>query len=109
MARITRGLATSHIPAVGAAIDHGKTDRAVLEAGLRRVRVDQGVDRGEERPDVIILVYNDHASAFSLELMPTFALGCADRFRRPMRGTGHARCRSCQATPTWPGHLAAGR
>ena len=37
MARITAGLTTSHIPAIGAAIDLGKTGRAVLAAAVRRV------------------------------------------------------------------------
>ena len=39
MARITAGVATSHIPAVGAAIDLGKTARALLAAGVRGLRV----------------------------------------------------------------------
>ena len=33
-----------------------------------------------EKPDVVILVYNDHASAFDMKIIPTFAIGCADRF-----------------------------
>ena len=100
MARITHGLTTSHIPAVGAAIDLGKTEEPYwkpLFAGYEWTKAwaKQNV------PDVIILVYNDHASAFTPELVPTFALGCADQFRRPTRGTGPARCRSSRAVPTW--------
>ena len=76
MARITHGLTTSHIPAVGAAIDLGKTEEPYwkpLFAGYEWTKAwaKQNV------PDVIILVYNDHASAFTPELVPTFALGCA--------------------------------
>ncbi len=37
MARITASLYTSHIPAVGAAFDLGKTHGRLLEAGLRRI------------------------------------------------------------------------
>jgi protocatechuate 4,5-dioxygenase beta chain len=37
---------------------------------------------------VIILVYNDHASAFSLELIATFALGCAAQFAPADEGWG---------------------
>ena len=40
------------------------------------------------RPDVVILVYNDHASAFSLELIPTFAIGTADLFKPADEGYG---------------------
>jgi protocatechuate 4,5-dioxygenase, beta chain len=39
-------------------------------------------------PDVVILVYKDHASAFSLEIIPTFALGCADEFAPADEGWG---------------------
>src|ERR1700734_2905965 len=87
MARITHGLTTSHIPAVGAAIDLGKTEEPYwkpLFAGYEWTKAwaKQNV------PDVIILVYNDHASAFSPELVPTFALGCADDFPPADEGAG---------------------
>ncbi len=87
MARITAGVATSHVPAIGAAIDQGKTDSdywAPVFAGydfakdwLRR-----------QKPDVVILVYNDHASAFSLRLVPTFAIGCGTEFAPADEGWG---------------------
>jgi protocatechuate 4,5-dioxygenase, beta chain len=36
----------------------------------------------------VILVYNDHASAFTPEFVPTFALGCADEFPPADEGYG---------------------
>ena len=39
-------------------------------------------------PDVIILVYNDHATAFSLEMIPTFAIGCAEEYKPADEGWG---------------------
>ena len=45
----------------------------------------------EQKPDVVILVYNDHASAFSLDVVPTFALGCADFFAPADEGWGPRR------------------
>jgi protocatechuate 4,5-dioxygenase beta chain len=87
MARITAGLTTSHIPAIGAAFDLGKTDtdywRPVFE-GYDWTK--QWIK--ENLPDVVILVYNDHASAFSLEIIPTFAIGCAERFPPADEGYG---------------------
>ena len=65
MARITAGVATSHVPAIGAAIDNGKTQDAYwkpLFAGYDFSK--QWI--AKEKPDVIFLIYNDHASAFSL-------------------------------------------
>ena len=38
---ITAGITTSHVPALGAAMQTGKTAERLLEAGLRRLRVDQ--------------------------------------------------------------------
>jgi len=40
------------------------------------------------KPDVCIVVYNDHASAFSLEIIPTFAIGCAAEFAIADEGWG---------------------
>ena len=42
----------------------------------------------ENQPDVIFLVYNDHATAFSLEMIPTFAIGTAAEFTPADEGWG---------------------
>ena len=87
MARITAGLTTSHIPAIGAAIDLGKTGEPYwrpLFAGYEWTKA----WAAREVPDVVILVYNDHASAFTPEIVPTFALGCADEFPPADEGYG---------------------
>jgi hypothetical protein len=47
----------------------------------------------DNTPDVIFLVYNDHATAFSLEMIPTFAIGTAAASSRPTRAGARARCR----------------
>ena len=44
----------------------------------------------EQKPDVIFLVYNDHANAFSLDMIPTFAIGTAAEFAVGRRGLGPA-------------------
>lgn len=87
MARITAGVATSHVPAIGAALDLGKSGDTYWKpvfAGYDWVKAWIKA----EKPDVVILVYNDHASAFSLELIPTFAIGCADEFAPADEGFG---------------------
>ncbi len=87
MARITAGLTTSHIPAIGAAIDLGKTGEPYwkpLFAGYDWTRA----WAAENVPDVVILVYNDHMSAFTPQIVPTFALGCADEFPPADEGYG---------------------
>lgn len=87
MAKITAGVTTSHVPAIGAAMDLGNTETeywAPLFAGYKWSR--EWI--AEEKPDVVVLVYNDHASAFSLEVIPTFAIGCADEYRVADEGFG---------------------
>jgi protocatechuate 4,5-dioxygenase, beta chain len=87
MARITASVYTSHVPAIGAAIDLGKTAEPYWQPLFK------GYEYGkqwlkENPPDVVFLVYNDHATAFSLELIPTFAIGCAAEFAPADEGWG---------------------
>src|ERR1700733_4019093 len=108
MARITHGLTTSHIPAVGAAIDLGKTEEPYwkpLFAGYEWTKAwaKQNV------PDVIILVYNDQASAFTAEPVPTFALGCADQFPPADEGDGPRPVPVVQGRAGLAAYLAEGR
>jgi protocatechuate 4,5-dioxygenase beta chain len=87
VARITGGVATSHVPAIGAAIDRGETKSdywAPLFEGYEWSK--KWI--AENTPDVVILVYNDHASNFSLEVLPTFAIGCAEYFEVADEGFG---------------------
>jgi protocatechuate 4,5-dioxygenase beta chain len=87
VARIIAGIGTSHIPAIGAALDNGKTKEPYWRP------VFEGFERSKEwiaklQPDVCIVVYNDHASAFSLDLVPTFALGVGAEFAVADEGWG---------------------
>jgi protocatechuate 4,5-dioxygenase beta chain len=90
MARITAGITTSHVPAIGAAIDLGKTKDPYWTPAFA------GFDFSkqwiaEHMPDVVLLVYNDHATAFNLDFVPTFAIGCAASYAPADEGWGRAR------------------
>lgn len=105
MARITAGVATSHVPAIGAAIDNGRTGEpywkpmfAGYEASRRWIK--------DNLPDVVFLVYNDHASAFSLDFVPTFALGCAERFAPADEGWGPRPVPVVEGHPELASHIA---
>ena len=105
MAKITAGVATSHVPAIGAALDNGKAGEpywaplfAGYEASKRWIAA--------AKPDVVILVYNDHASAFSLELIPTFAIGCAEEFAPADEGWGPRPVPVVKGHPELAWHLA---
>ncbi len=96
MARITAGVATSHVPAVGAALDLGRTADPYWQPLFGGYEFSKRWMAGH-RPDVVVLVYNDHASAFSLEMIPTFAIGCAESYAPADEG------RSCRAIRSSPG------
>ncbi len=87
MARLTAGVGSSHIPALGAAIDLGKTGEDYWKgafAGFDWTRAWEAA----EKPDVVILVFNDHASAFDMKIIPTFAIGCAESYAPADEGWG---------------------
>jgi protocatechuate 4,5-dioxygenase beta chain len=105
MARITAGIASSHIPAVGAALDNGKTGDPYWQpvfAGYDWVKRFEA----EEKPDVIVLVYNDHASAFDANLIPTFAIGCGEEFRPADEGWGPRPVPIVEGHPDLAWHIA---
>ncbi len=105
MARITAGIATSHVPAIGAALDNGKADDAYwrpLFAGFEFSKA----WIAQHKPDVAIVVYNDHASAFSLEIIPTFAIGCAESFAPADEGWGPRPVPVVEGSPDLAWHLA---
>ncbi len=105
MARITAGVATSHVPAIGAALDAGKSGEpywkpvfAGYEFSKRWI--------AEQKPDVVFLVYNDHATAFSLDLVPTFAIGCAERYTPADEGWGPRPVPVVEGHPELASHVA---
>ncbi len=105
MARITAGIATSHIPAVGAAIDLGKTAEPYWQPVFKGYEFSQRW-LAAHTPDVVVLVYNDHASAFSLEMIPTFAIGCAERFAPADEGWGPRPVPVVEGHPELAWHIA---
>jgi hypothetical protein len=105
VAEIVGGVGTSHIPAVGAAIDKGKTRDPYWAPYFDKLPPAQKWIADVD-PDVCIVVYNDHANAFSLELIPTFALGMADRFEIADEGFGPRPVPAVEGHPELAWHLA---
>ncbi|MDO9506959.1 MAG: class III extradiol dioxygenase subunit beta [Hydrogenophaga sp.] len=105
MARITASVYTSHVPAIGAALDLGKTHEPYWQP------VFQGYDFGKQwlkdnQPDVIFLVYNDHATAFSLDMIPTFAIGTAAEYQPADEGWGPRPVPKVIGHPELSAHIA---
>jgi hypothetical protein len=105
MAKISASVYTSHVPAIGAALDLGKSHEPYWQP------VFKGYDFSKQwmkdnKPDVIFLVYNDHATAFSLEMIPTFAIGCADSFQPADEGWGPRPVPVVKGHPELAAHIA---
>ena len=104
MAKLTAGIACSHVPAIGAAMDLGKTAEPYwvpLFKGFEPSRRWMA----ENTPDVVFLIYNDHATAFSLDMIPTFAIGCADEFKPADEGWGPRPVPMIQGHPELASHI----
>jgi protocatechuate 4,5-dioxygenase beta chain len=104
MANLVAGLCTSHVPAIGVAVDQGKTQ----EPYWKPLFDGYGPARqwlAKVKPDVVIVVYNDHGTAFSLESIPTFAIGVADEFKPADEGWGPRPVPTVQGDPALAAHL----
>jgi gallate dioxygenase len=99
MARILGGIATSHSPTIGFALDHGKQQEpmwAPIFAAYEPVRR----WLAEKQPDVLLVVYNDHATSFFFDHYSAFALGIGESYAAADEGGG------ARALPPLKGHAA---
>ena len=104
MARITAGVASSHVPAIGVAVDLGKTQDEYWTPLFRGYEfTKQWIVK--EKPDVVLLVYNDHASAFGLDMIPTFAIGCGENFKPADEGWGARPVPEVEGCPDLAWHI----
>jgi protocatechuate 4,5-dioxygenase beta chain len=104
MARIVGAIATSHIPLIGKAIangwQHEPTWKPFFDSyapvfdWLRTVK-----------PDVAVVVYNDHGLNFFLDKMPTFAIGAAAEYANADEGWGLPVVRSFPGDPDLSWHI----
>ena len=105
MARITASVYTSHVPAIGAAIDLGKTQEPYWQPLFKGYEFSKQWMK-DNKPDVIFLVYNDHATAFSLDMIPTFAIGTAAEFIPADEGFGPRPVPKVIGHPDLASHIA---
>jgi len=104
MAKIVGAITTSHVPAIGRAIDKGLQDDPYWKPffdGFPPVR-----DwLGKVRPSVAVVVYNDHGLNFFLDKMPTFAVGAAPEYRNADEGWGIPTLPPFKGDPALSWHL----
>ena len=105
MAHITASVYTSHVPAIGATIDMGKTAEPYWQPLFKGYEFSKQWMK-DHTPDVIFLVYNDHATAFSLDMIPTFAIGTAAQYTPADEGWGPRPVPVVQGHPALAAHIA---
>jgi protocatechuate 4,5-dioxygenase beta chain len=105
MATITASVYTSHVPAIGAALDLGKSGEPYWQPVFAGYEPSKAWF-AQNTPDVIFLVFNDHATAFSLDCIPTFAIGCADSYAPADEGWGPRPVPVVQGHPELAAHIA---
>jgi protocatechuate 4,5-dioxygenase beta chain len=87
MAKIVGGLTTTHVPAIGRAIARNLQQDPYWKPFF------DGFPPAREwlartKPDVAVVVYNDHGLNFFLDKMPTFAVGAAPDYQNADEGWG---------------------
>jgi gallate dioxygenase len=107
MARILGGIATSHTPTIGFALDTGKQRDPVWAPIFEGYKpVQQWL--ADRRPDVLFFIYNDHVTSFFFDHYSHFALGVGDRYWPADEGGGPRRLPAIQGHPALARHIAAG-
>ena len=99
MARIVGGIGCSHAPSIAHSYDR-KLQKDPMWAPLY-----DGWEPAKEwltqlKPDLMVVVYNDHMNRFFFDAYPSFALGAADRYPQADEGWG------TRDFPDFPGHAA---
>lgn len=106
MGKIVAGITTSHVPAVGYAVDAGKTQEEYWKPMFDGYEFSKQWVK-DNPADVDIIVYNDHASYFGMDIMPTFAIGIADKFEICDEGYGPRPIPVVEGAPELATHVAA--
>ena len=87
MAKILGAIGTSHVPAIGVAVDRGIEDTPYWkDLFAAYVPVRNWIN--ENKPDIAVLFYNDHGLEMFLDKKPTFSVGCAEEYCNADEGWG---------------------
>jgi gallate dioxygenase len=87
MAQIIGGIAASHTPTIGFAFDRDKQDDPVWAPIFEAFRPVQDWI-AEKKPDVLLMVYNDHVTSFFFDHYSAFALGVGAQWSVADEGAG---------------------
>jgi gallate dioxygenase len=105
MAKLVGGIASSHTPTIGFALDANKQNDAVWAPIFKGYEpVQQWL--AEKRPDVLFFIYNDHVTSFFFDHYSHFALGVGERYTVADEGGGPRKLPPIQGHPGLARHIA---
>jgi protocatechuate 4,5-dioxygenase beta chain len=87
MATIIGGIGTTHVPAIGGAIAKGLQQESYWKPFFEGFKPAHAW-LAANRPDAVVVIYNDHGLNFFLDKLPTFAVGAAAEYRHADEGWG---------------------
>jgi gallate dioxygenase len=107
MATIVGGIATSHTPTIGFALDAKKHNDPVWAPIFKGYEpVQQWL--ADKKPDVLLYIFNDHITSFFLDHYSHFALGVGEQYFPADEGGGPRNLPPFQGDPKLAAHIAAG-
>lgn len=107
MAKLLAGLGTSHVPIIGRTLNAGRQDEVAFKPfydTFKQVRA----WADDARPDVALIIYNDHGLNFFLDNMPTFAIGVAQQYSTADEGFGEPHPRTFDGASDLAWHIVQG-
>lgn len=87
MANLIGGLGTSHIPSIGVALDRGLDQSAEWKPFFDGYTYPKKW-MSDHKPDIAVVIFNDHGNSFFLDRIPTFSLGVSERYAPADEGWG---------------------
>ena len=105
MGQVVGGVGSSHAPSFGPVYDKGQ-QKDPMWAPLFDGYVPVRAWLEALRPDLFIVVYNDHMNRFFLDAYPTFALGASEVYPQADEGWGKRDLPDMPGDPAFSWHLA---
>lgn len=104
MAQIIGGIAASHTPTIGFAFDRDKRDDPAWAPIFKAFEpVQQWI--AERKPDVLLLIYNDHVTSFFFDHYSAFSLGVGEQWAVADEGGGARDLPPVQGHPALAAHI----
>jgi gallate dioxygenase len=104
MATLIGGIAASHTPTIGFALDRNKQDDPVW-APIFAAFAPISEWLARKKPDVLLFIYNDHVTSFFFDHYSAFTLGVGERWSVADEGGGARDLPPINGAPAFAAHI----